>query len=342
MPVLLTTDSVAPPQRVDYWQNCLQQQFGIDWRIEPRRGTPFSANMALSAVGPLLLSEHWGSSVSAWHGGAADDALFIRLQLQGQSSLRCRGREALLLPGEFCLYAAQDAADLQFCSGSGDGHWRCLVVQLPGRHLGARFPGWERHLATSIGSGGGAAALFVAALNSLLEHGELLQGAEAHHVAESTIGLLAAVLAALGDGDHASSPRMETYHRERIKEFVRTHLCDPGLDVAAIAQAVGLSPGHIHRIFAREELPLMQWVWTERLQHCYRELATERPRAGRSISSIAYGWGFNDAAHFSRSFRKRFGLSPSEVRVGQSAAQRHPRNLEGARQRQEMRQLGSN
>jgi AraC-like DNA-binding protein len=34
----------------------------------------------------------------------------------------------------------------------------------------------------------------------------------------------------------------------------------------------------------------------------------------RSVSEIAYHWGFNDAAHFSRTFKARFGMSPRDAR----------------------------
>ena len=33
-----------------------------------------------------------------------------------------------------------------------------------------------------------------------------------------------------------------------------------------------------------------------------------------SVSEIAYEWGFNDAAHFSRTFKVRFGVSPRGLR----------------------------
>jgi AraC-like DNA-binding protein len=39
----------------------------------------------------------------------------------------------------------------------------------------------------------------------------------------------------------------------------------------------------------------------------------------RSISNIAYGCGFNDAAHFSRAFRARFGCAARELRPTRSA-----------------------
>ena len=43
------------------------------------------------------------------------------------------------------------------------------------------------------------------------------------------------------------------------------------------------------------------------------DLEDPRQRA-RSITEIALRWGFNDSAHFSRTFRARFGLSPRAVR----------------------------
>ena len=34
-------------------------------------------------------------------------------------------------------------------------------------------------------------------------------------------------------------------------------------------------------------------------------------RGARSISEVAYAWGFNSPAHFSRAFKKQFGMCPS-------------------------------
>ncbi|MCJ9728672.1 AraC family transcriptional regulator [Bradyrhizobium sp. PRIMUS42] len=32
------------------------------------------------------------------------------------------------------------------------------------------------------------------------------------------------------------------------------------------------------------------------------------------MTDVALRWGFNDLSHFSRSFRRRFGMSPREYR----------------------------
>ena len=49
---------------------------------------------------------------------------------------------------------------------------------------------------------------------------------------------------------------------------------------------------------------------------CIRDSLCDPALAARSISEIAVAWGFNDAAHFSRAFRARFGRSPRELRAG--------------------------
>ncbi|MDH4393235.1 MAG: helix-turn-helix domain-containing protein [Aquabacterium sp.] len=52
----------------------------------------------------------------------------------------------------------------------------------------------------------------------------------------------------------------------------------------------------------------------QRLDACRRDLADVR-LAERSVSALAFSWGFNDAAHFSRSFREQFGQSPRAWRA---------------------------
>jgi len=46
----------------------------------------------------------------------------------------------------------------------------------------------------------------------------------------------------------------------------------------------------------------MKWIWGMRLDRCRNDLASPA-LAARSIGEIAFYWGFNDVAHFSRAFR---------------------------------------
>jgi AraC-like DNA-binding protein len=52
-------------------------------------------------------------------------------------------------------------------------------------------------------------------------------------------------------------------------------------------------------------------VRRERLARCYEDLELS---SGGSVTEIAFRWGFRDAAHFSRVFKREFEVTPSEVR----------------------------
>jgi AraC-like DNA-binding protein len=89
--------------------------------------------------------------------------------------------------------------------------------------------------------------------------------------------------------------------------------------VKAIAAEMRVSPSTLHRIWAGEACSLADWIWAQRLDAARRDLC-DPGLAARSVSAIAFSWGFNDAAHFSRAFRARFGRSPRELKSKQ-----HPR-----------------
>ena len=55
------------------------------------------------------------------------------------------------------------------------------------------------------------------------------------------------------------------------------------------------------------------------LTHRVTTLAADPLRAGMPVGAVAGRWGFLDAAHFSRSFRDAFGVSPSDWRRGAPA-----------------------
>jgi AraC-like DNA-binding protein len=71
--------------------------------------------------------------------------------------------------------------------------------------------------------------------------------------------------------------------------------------------------GYINTLFEDEGLSLMRYVWKRRLEQCQKDLL--KPcYSNHHMTDIAFRWGFNDAAHFSRAFKQQFGHSPREFR----------------------------
>ena len=79
----------------------------------------------------------------------------------------------------------------------------------------------------------------------------------------------------------------------------------------SIARAFSISVRALHALFEDADASVAVLVRSERLARCLEDL---RQRNGGSVTDIAFRWGFCDAAHFSRVFKREFGVTPSDVR----------------------------
>ncbi|WP_420139034.1 AraC family transcriptional regulator [Sphingomonas sp.] len=94
--------------------------------------------------------------------------------------------------------------------------------------------------------------------------------------------------------------------------YALRHLTDPELGTASLCAATGLSPRAIQKAFLRETGLTPTALVNERRLARAAELLVAEP--GRSVTDIAFSLGFNDAAFFSRCFRRRFGTTPRDWR----------------------------
>ena len=99
---------------------------------------------------------------------------------------------------------------------------------------------------------------------------------------------------------------------EQAKRYIDQHLAEPDLDPATTAAALGISTGHLHRLFEPTGTSFAQYVQRSRLLKCRDSLGSVSG-AGRSVADIAFGWGFNSLATFYRAFAREFGSSPRSV-----------------------------
>ena len=99
-----------------------------------------------------------------------------------------------------------------------------------------------------------------------------------------------------------------------VKADVIAHAGDPGLTLAAVAARHGLSPRSVQLLFESEGITFSQFVIEQRLARAHRMLTDPR-HAGSTVSAIALASGFGDLSHFHRSFRRRYGATPSDVRA---------------------------
>jgi AraC-like DNA-binding protein len=142
-------------------------------------------------------------------------------------------------------------------------------------------------------------------INSLSEASRYLIGKSLANLAEITvlekIGLCNGV-----------SPR-ETL-REKVIGHIQKHLNDPTLNVGSISAAMGCSKRYLHKVFSDQGTTIAKLIWNCRLDRCYVDLS-DTAMSDTTITDIAYFWGYNDAQHFSRTFKARYGMTPRAFRV---------------------------
>lgn len=96
-------------------------------------------------------------------------------------------------------------------------------------------------------------------------------------------------------------------------EAMRARLVDDmtaPLSLTELAQTVGLSTFHAARLFTRET-GLAPHAWRNQMR-LKRALAALR--AGVPVTDVAAASGFTDQSHFTRHFKKTFGVSPGRWR----------------------------
>jgi AraC-like DNA-binding protein len=157
-------------------------------------------------------------------------------------------------------------------------------------------------------TGSGPARLLVRYMNALAQEQPWLEPAAGAAAANAAVELLRA---AVEPSVPSSRSATRAAIRAEIRRYVRSHLQDPLLGPATIARTYAMSVRALHSLFEDADTSVAGLVRSERLARCREDL--ERPNGG-SVTDIAFRWGFCDAAHFSRVFKRAFGATPSELR----------------------------
>ena len=103
-----------------------------------------------------------------------------------------------------------------------------------------------------------------------------------------------------------------------IRIYVEQHISQGNLSPATLAPRFGLSARTIQRLFEYNGMTFTGFVRDQRLLFAKRLLASPRHRH-KSVAEIALNAGFGDISHFNRDFRRRFDLTPSDVRGAHGA-----------------------
>lgn len=210
------------------------------------------------------------------------DGVVVYFSLTGESRFEHRGGGELVLPGQALVLDGDQPFRREFSDGLTE-----LVLKAPRR-------GPVRPRLFGFRDDAHARAL-VSALSSALRGPADWEGLE-----RTASRLLDSVL-----GHRTPEADLAAAHA-----FIAAHLHQQDLCAHRIADAIGYSERHLSRLFARSGQSVPQAILTARLDAARSLLGEPVP-----LSEVAARTGFASQAHFSRTYRARFGVTPRQDRA---------------------------
>ena len=124
---------------------------------------------------------------------------------------------------------------------------------------------------------------------------------------EFLIGIGRSIVARLAG---LAEPELPDPRVRNIIALLASRLDDP-MTLAAAAKSVNLSPGRLRHLFVEQTgLPFRTYLLWLRLTKAVAMFA-----GGGSLTEAAHQAGFSDSAHFSRTFRRMFGLPAAALQL---------------------------
>lgn len=308
-------ERVRPAEREELWERALSSTHAdMAVRLAGDRGA-FRASLRRRWIGDLALVDAWSDPCSGVRGKVrvgrtAEHRIGLLMTLSGRETIHVGDSVIEMTPGDAVIWDNRYPTKFDVRERV---HKQTLVI--PPEALETVEGG------RSIVVGGTVLRAGSPGVRLLSGYLELLAGKAgkldvvAGEAARSAA--LQILVAAVGGANTlVGSNAGEASLRDMMDAWIERHLPNSEkLTPHALAAAHSVSVRTVFRVFAESGDTVGAVVRRRRLARARQALVTTTV----SIADIATNWGFSDASHFTRSFRREYGHAPSELRLGQAA-----------------------
>jgi AraC-like DNA-binding protein len=289
----------------------LLEHFSSTAELYPAYGVPFVATMNSVQIGTTVLGRCDGTFTTVRRDrrqvlATNDDRYCLAFNTGLREALIVhRGREFTLRPGTMVLLKL----DEPFVSVDGESHKRFTSMNLPAASLRSMVPHVDEMVAREL-EPGGALSLARDYSNLLLDHPNAADEAGLV-VAQHLLDLAALGLGAEGDEALAAQRGgLRAVRLKAVRSILEQRFSEPDFSAQKLAGAAGLSERYVNELLYEAGASFTVRLNELRLGKAARLLSMTTTR----ISDIAFECGFNDLSYFNRSFRRRFGFTPTAAR----------------------------
>jgi AraC-like DNA-binding protein len=315
----VTTKNIAPAERIEFWEEHNRQFLvGLSCRSYSDQGLlATETNVSLHDV---LLADIAGNAhvierTPTMARSAPKDSVFASLLIDGEAAFLHENGCLAVTAGNLVVYETRQPYLFGFSSSM-----RQILVDIPREAFTqACLPGGVP-APMLFGRDNTREGALLSSLRTLLGDLVAMRGGErgpeeAQRAVLELIRLL--TVERCGGSTSASS------HLVVAKEHIERRLHDSRLDADEVAGVLGISGRQLARVFQTAGTTPSRYILEQRLQRANAELGAPYAKETR-IADVAYRWGFSSQAHFTRTFHKRFGHTPSEARGERGGPGRPP------------------
>jgi AraC-like DNA-binding protein len=303
--------SVEIPQRDRFraWQNVLTPLYPGSTIRQPK-DEPFFASIRYRSLPQIRLS--WGTlgaTLNTRTRGEHNDDFSLFVNVEGTTLASQHGREFELGPGDAYLMAYGEPGSLDRWTGGA-----IVGIRVSNEAIAPFVRDAHDCIGRSIPRDTEGLRLLARYVQLLDDREALETERERALVGTHVLDLMALALGAAGDARRIAGSRgREAALLKTMNAYIERNAAQSGLSLESVAARFAISPRKIQRLFEGEGTTLTHAINERRLLLAHRMLANRR-YASYGVGEIALASGFGDFSYFNRSFRRRFGMTPSDVR----------------------------
>lgn len=308
------TNVLAERYRFSYWRDAICAHLSPSETIKRAPDGPFAARLRKVALGKMDLCDIRFSPMENRRDAEClrrmpDDDVFVALMKSGTGRLVQDDRRALVSGGDIVIYDSARPFLWEF-----DHDSRMIVARIARRRMMARIPDFERLAARVIRPGRPLASTIAHTMTDIVELETPLSEACSQRLGGSILELLTTSIEA-----NLASPGRAVADEDlvrRAKAFLLAGIEDPDLDLRRVTDHLGVPLRTLCRAFAADGTTAIRWLWQQRLALAFRLL---REGEARNVGQVVMRCGFSDFSHFSRAFKKTYGVVPKAILRGHPA-----------------------
>lgn len=239
-----------------------------------------------------------------------NDDLSLVVNHTGNITVSARGREVTLRENDAVLISSGEAIVFDRHSFG-----ESIAIRIPYAMLSPAVIDVDDAIMHHIPSNTPALKLLTSYANSLVSEDHAVATPTLRHSVTTHVqDLVALTLGATRETEDAAKSRgMGAARLRAAKSYIIENISCRDISIGSVAFHLGVTPRYLQRLFESDGTTFSAFLLGRRLARAHRMLGQPQS-VQRQVSAIAYDVGFGDLSYFNRSFRRRYGVTPMDIR----------------------------